>query len=138
MRPIKTLFIILVISCLIVGYYIYLNGQRNLTLKVNGAIVVPEELVFTPETTQYSINKQGQIIFNFYDSQAKHFECLLNKKSYSGWITPEINAIINYKNDKVASSESVSLILPFYKAKNRYTSNEEMVFILLRHIRLVL
>lgn len=138
MRPIKTLFIILVISCLIVGYYIYLNGQRNLTLKVNGVIVVPEELVFTPETTQYSINKQGQIIFNFYDSQVKRFDCLLNKKSYSGWITPEINAIINYKNDKVASSESVSLILPFYTAKNRYTSNEEMIFILLRHIRLVL
>ena len=126
MKLIKTLIVIVIISCLIVGYYIYLNGQRNLTLKVNGVIVVPEEMVFTPESTKYSINKNGQVIFKFYDSGAKYFECILNKKKYSGWITPESNGIINYENGKVASSEYVSIILPFYSRKHQYNLDKEL------------
>ncbi|HCR54265.1 MAG TPA: hypothetical protein DIW27_07615 [Cytophagales bacterium] len=120
----KLIYTLIVVLCLIVGSYVYLNGQRCLTFTVNGVIVVPEEIIFHPESTEFSIDKEGKVNFSFYDSKQKNFKCKLNKKEYSGIITPQINCILNFENGEIVSSESTSLILPFYSKKNQYHSEK--------------
>ena len=118
MKIIKILIIIF--ACIIVGYYIYLNGQRNLTLIVDGVSVVPEEIVFHPESTIFSISNDGQVNFSFYDSKQKNFKCKSNKKEFGGNITPSINCIIRYEKGEVVSSEYIGIILPFYSSKHQF------------------
>ena len=103
--------LIIMFSCLIVSYYVYINGQRNLTLIINGAVVMPEGMIFHPESTVFSISKEGQVNFGFYDSEQKNFKCKFNKIEYGGNITPAINCILRYEKGEIVSSEYTGLIV---------------------------
>lgn len=120
----RYIFITFILLIFVVGYYIYLNGQRNLILIADGKVIIPEKIVFIPDTTVFSLSKNGQINFSFYDSKQKYFKCISNKGEFAGEITPANNCIIKYENGEAVSSEYNGVILPFYSTKYQFNSNK--------------